>query len=56
VGTSFELGGLADGSSPSTKEDLLERIMDFFGWTTKRLLFEDGFESGDTSLWSATVP
>jgi hypothetical protein len=56
VGTSFELGGLVDSSSPSTKEDLLERIMDFFGVDTSGLLFEDGFESGDTSLWSATVP
>jgi len=56
VGTSFELGGLVDSSSPSTKEDLLERIMDFFGVDASGLLFEDGFESGDTSLWSATVP
>jgi hypothetical protein len=28
-----------------------------FSFTTQRLLpFEDGFESGDTSVWSATVP
>jgi hypothetical protein len=56
VGTSFELGGLVDGSSPSTKEELLEEILEFFGLDASGLLFEDGFESGDTSTWSATVP
>ncbi len=30
VGTSFELGGLVDGSSPSTKLDLVQQIMNFF--------------------------
>jgi len=56
VGTSFELGGLVDGSSPSTKDELLEEILEFFGMDASGLLFEDGFESGDTSTWSATVP
>jgi hypothetical protein len=56
VGTSFELGGLVDGSSPSTKDELLERIFDFFGVDASGVVFEDGFESGDSSMWSATVP
>lgn len=56
VGTSFELGGLVDGTSPSTKDELLLRVLDFFGLDASGLLFEDGFESGDTSTWSATVP
>jgi hypothetical protein len=56
VGTSFELGGLVDGASPSTKDELLEEILEFFGMDASGLLFEDGFESGDTSTWSATVP
>jgi len=56
VGTSFELGGLVDSSSPSTKDELLERIFDFFGVDASGVVFEDGFESGDTSTWSATVP
>jgi hypothetical protein len=47
VGTSFELGGLVDGTSPSTKEELLEEILEFFGVDASGLLFEDGFESGD---------
>jgi len=31
VGTSFEFGGLSDGSPPSTKETLADSIMHFFG-------------------------
>jgi len=31
VAFSFEFGGLTDGTSPSTKEDLLAEILDFFG-------------------------
>ncbi len=31
VGTSFELGGLVDGSPPSTRAALLDSIMHFFG-------------------------
>ncbi len=34
VGCSFEFGGLADGSSPSTKEELLAEILEFFGIET----------------------
>lgn len=30
IGTSFEFGGLTDGSSPSTKNELMEKIIDFF--------------------------
>jgi hypothetical protein len=56
VGTSFELGGLVDGTSPSTKDELLEEILEFFGMDASNLLFEDGFESGDTAAWSTTVP
>jgi hypothetical protein len=31
IGTSHEFGGLADGSSPSTKEELMYQYLDFFG-------------------------
>ena len=31
IGTSFEFGGLADGTTPSTKKDLMSNIFDFFG-------------------------
>jgi agmatine/peptidylarginine deiminase len=31
VGLSFEFGGLTDGDPPSTKEDLLTEILEFFG-------------------------
>jgi hypothetical protein len=31
VGASFEFGGLADGTSPSTKNELMHQIIDFFG-------------------------
>ncbi len=41
VGCSFEFGGLTDGASPSTKEELLSQILDFFGIT------ETGIEGGD---------
>jgi len=30
IGTSFEFGGLSDGSSPSTKNELMEKIIEFF--------------------------
>jgi len=56
VGTSFELGGLVDGSSPSTREELLEQILEYFGVDASGVMFGDGFESGDTAAWSATVP
>jgi len=31
IGASHEFGGLADGSSPSTKEELMAKYLDFFG-------------------------
>jgi len=31
IGASFEFGGLADGNSPSTKEELMTEYLDFFG-------------------------
>jgi len=31
IGASFELGGLVDGTSPSTKKELVSKIFDFFG-------------------------
>jgi hypothetical protein len=34
VGLSFELGGLVDGTNNSTREALLDSIMNFFGMTT----------------------
>ena len=33
VGFSFEFGGLTDGVSPSTKDELLTEMLDFFGLT-----------------------
>jgi hypothetical protein len=33
VGFSFEFGGLADGASPSTKDELLTEVLDLFGLT-----------------------
>jgi agmatine/peptidylarginine deiminase len=34
IGSSFELGGLTDGTFPSTKDNLIEEILGFFGITT----------------------
>jgi hypothetical protein len=31
IGSSFEFGGLVDGTSPSTKDELMAKIIDFFG-------------------------
>ncbi len=31
IGASFEFGGLTDGNSPSTKDELMAQIVDFFG-------------------------
>ena len=31
IGTSHEFGGLTDGSSPSTKEELMSKYLEFFG-------------------------
>jgi hypothetical protein len=41
VGCSFEFGGLTDGASPSTKAELLEEILEFFG------VIETGTAEGD---------
>ena len=46
VGTSFEFGGLQDGSFPSTKSHLAELIMDFFGISG----FVPGDANGDGSV------
>lgn len=56
IGTSFEFGGLDDGVSPSTKGDLMERFLEFFDMDSLIILFEDGFESSDTSAWSNVTP
>lgn len=56
VAASFELAGLEDGVSPSTRDDLVLAIMNFFGVYSANPMFADGFESGDTSGWSGTVP
>ncbi len=31
IGASFEFGGLTDGNSPSTKDELMSKVIDFFG-------------------------
>ena len=51
VGASIEFGGLVDATAPSTKADLLEKILEFFDMDTLIILFEDGFESGNISAW-----
>ncbi len=56
VGTSFKFAGLQDGPEPSTKNELLVKILEFFEMNPRGILLEDGFESGDTSAWSSTVP
>jgi len=33
IGFSFEFGGLTDGASPSTRDELLTEILHFFGLT-----------------------
>jgi len=38
IGASFEFGGLADGASPSTKEELMTQMLDFFGITAVDLV------------------
>ncbi len=56
VGSSFQFGGLTDGTEPSTKNELLVEILEFFDMNPRGILCEDGFESGDTSGWSMTMP
>jgi hypothetical protein len=48
VGTSFELGLLSDGSSPSTRTALLDSIMHFFGITTG--IYENQEQSMQTAI------
>jgi hypothetical protein len=56
VGASFKFGGLDDGTAPSTKGDLLTKILEFFDMDHLIILFEDDFESTDTSAWSNVTP
>jgi len=56
IGTSFQFGGLVDGTTPSTKNALLTNILGFFDMDHLIVLFQDGFESGNTSAWSTTAP
>jgi hypothetical protein len=53
IAASYEFGGLVDGAPPSTRQQLMERYLTFFGLAPFNGLFADGFESGDTSAWSA---
>ena len=56
IGTSFKFGGLVDGTAPSTKRDLLVKILEFFDMDNLIVLFGDGFEDGTTDAWGLTVP
>lgn len=51
IGASYEYGGMSDGASPNTKEELMERYLAFFGLDVLAGLFADGFETGDMSAW-----
>lgn len=48
VGTSFEFGGLSDGTSPTTKEDLMIKYLEFFGIYSGDLLA--GFAADTTMI------
>jgi hypothetical protein len=56
VGTSFEFGGLQDGTGPSTRATLAHAVMDFFEIPPRDILFADGFEGGACTAWSVAVP
>ncbi len=56
VAASFELGGLVDAAPPSTRQELVGRILEHFGLGDSGLIFADDFESGATSAWSFVVP
>lgn len=56
IGTSFKFGGLVDDTAPSTKGDLVVKILEYFEMDNLIILFGDGFESGDVSGWSAATP
>lgn len=55
IATSHEFGGLADGTAPNTKQELMTRYLVFFGLDSFTGMFRDGFESGDTTAWSGSV-
>ncbi len=48
IGTSFEFGGLEDGDFPSTKDELMRRYMEFFGFLQRP-------EQAETPVGTATV-
>ena len=53
----FLTGVVATGDAPSTVVLLSEDgDANLFGQTFSNRFFVDGFESGDTSAWSTTVP
>jgi hypothetical protein len=57
VGTSFELGLLADGASPSTRSELLDEIMAFFGVGGGGPVppaFSDDFDDGNANGWTVS--
>lgn len=56
IGTSFKFGGLVDGAALSTKDVLLENILEYFDLNHLIVLFADDFESGDDSGWSSASP
>jgi hypothetical protein len=56
IGTSFKFGGLVDATAPSTKRDLLTKILEYFDMDHLIVLFGDGFESADFSGWSSVSP
>lgn len=56
VGTSIEFGGLVDDTEPSTKNQLLTKILEYFSMDHLIVVFADGFESGDDTEWSASSP
>ncbi len=56
IGTSFEFGGLTDGTSPNTKAELLSRILNFFNLGGKpaptNLVAGDGFDGRVPLTWN----
>ncbi|HEC79323.1 MAG TPA: T9SS type A sorting domain-containing protein [candidate division WOR-3 bacterium] len=53
IGSSFELGGLTDGASPSTKSELIQQILIFFGIIVGSEE-EQRFEKSQVDLTSVT--
>ncbi|KPK72428.1 hypothetical protein AMJ87_04790 [candidate division WOR_3 bacterium SM23_60] len=56
VGTSFEIGGLVDGSGVSTKAALLDSIMHFFGISLTAVEEITDLNVKNTALWMAPNP